>query len=191
MPQYYGVHGVPWGVYPANIIQQSHSAAAAAAQQRRPLSPTSAATESANIQTQVNKVKNLSFFVLVLTHLQIMAKLTFVEFYMYDQAYKSREKNHLYLNSDWKVVHILTTLQPRQIINWHPSQQINFPYVSDISINMLMRAKERISSDNNRFAIICKCENQQKISLIFLLLCLHLFSFTFFEANLYIGISQI
>nr|XP_018913429.1 PREDICTED: pumilio homolog 2 isoform X6 [Bemisia tabaci] len=53
VPQYYGVHGVPWGVYPANIIQQSHSAAAAAAQQRRPLSPTSAATESANIQTQV------------------------------------------------------------------------------------------------------------------------------------------
>lgn len=42
MPQYYGV---PWGVYPANIIQQG---AAANAQQRRPLTPSSVATETAN-----------------------------------------------------------------------------------------------------------------------------------------------
>lgn len=42
LPQYYGV---PWGVYPANIIQQG---AAANAQQRRPLTPSSAATETAN-----------------------------------------------------------------------------------------------------------------------------------------------
>ncbi|XP_049854592.1 pumilio homolog 2-like isoform X15 [Schistocerca gregaria] len=38
VPQYYGV--APWGVYPANLIQQG--AAAAAAQQRRPLTPSSA-----------------------------------------------------------------------------------------------------------------------------------------------------
>ncbi|KAK7790906.1 hypothetical protein R5R35_000917 [Gryllus longicercus] len=42
VPQYYGV--APWGVYPANLIQQG-AAAAAAAQQRRPLTPSSAAAE--------------------------------------------------------------------------------------------------------------------------------------------------
>nr|XP_014279847.2 pumilio homolog 2 isoform X2 [Halyomorpha halys] len=44
VPQYYGV---PWGVYPANIIQQG-----ATTQQRRPLTPSSA-SESANNLTQV------------------------------------------------------------------------------------------------------------------------------------------
>ncbi|XP_014244015.1 pumilio homolog 2 isoform X4 [Cimex lectularius] len=44
VPQYYGV---PWGVYPTNIIQQG-----AATQQRRPLTPSSA-TETANNLTQV------------------------------------------------------------------------------------------------------------------------------------------
>uniref|UniRef100_A0A1B6D0L4 PUM-HD domain-containing protein n=1 Tax=Clastoptera arizonana TaxID=38151 RepID=A0A1B6D0L4_9HEMI len=44
VPQYYGV---PWGVYPANIIQQG-----ATTQQRRPLTPSSA-TESATNLTQV------------------------------------------------------------------------------------------------------------------------------------------
>lgn len=42
LPQYYGV---PWGVYPANIIQQGTTANT---QQRRPLTPSSAATETAN-----------------------------------------------------------------------------------------------------------------------------------------------
>ncbi len=42
LPQYYGV---PWSVYPANIIQQG---AATNAQQRRPLTPSSVATETAN-----------------------------------------------------------------------------------------------------------------------------------------------
>ncbi|XP_065223237.1 maternal protein pumilio isoform X3 [Planococcus citri] len=42
LPQYYGV---PWGVYPANIIQQG---ATTNTQQRRPLTPSSAATETAN-----------------------------------------------------------------------------------------------------------------------------------------------
>lgn len=46
VPQYYGV---PWGVYPANIIQQG-----ATTQQRRPLTPSSA-SESANNLTQVDK----------------------------------------------------------------------------------------------------------------------------------------
>ena len=40
LPQYYGV---PWGMYPANIIQQG---ATANTQQRRPLTPSSAATET-------------------------------------------------------------------------------------------------------------------------------------------------
>ncbi|XP_073983780.1 pumilio isoform X6 [Rhodnius prolixus] len=44
VPQYYGV---PWGVYPANIIQQG-----ATTQQRRPLTPSSA-TDTANNLTQV------------------------------------------------------------------------------------------------------------------------------------------
>lgn len=44
VPQYYGV---PWGVYPANIIQQG-----ATTQPRRPLTPSSA-TENATNLTQV------------------------------------------------------------------------------------------------------------------------------------------
>ncbi|PSN46785.1 Maternal protein pumilio, partial [Blattella germanica] len=54
VPQYYGVPAAPWGVYPANIIQQG--AAAAAAQQRRPLTPSSASeisNSSTNLTQQV------------------------------------------------------------------------------------------------------------------------------------------
>ncbi|XP_067014598.1 pumilio homolog 2 isoform X2 [Anabrus simplex] len=54
VPQYYGV--TPWGVYPANLIQQG---AAAAAQQRRPLTPSSAGElpTSTNNLTQVANVQ--------------------------------------------------------------------------------------------------------------------------------------
>ena len=52
VPQYYGVAAAPWGVYPANIIQQG---AAAAAQQRRPLTPSSA-SEISNSSTNLTQV---------------------------------------------------------------------------------------------------------------------------------------
>lgn len=55
VPQYYGVAAAPWGVYPANIIQQG---AAAAAQQRRPLTPSSA-SEISNSSTNLTQVCTL------------------------------------------------------------------------------------------------------------------------------------
>ncbi|XP_023720641.1 pumilio homolog 2 isoform X2 [Cryptotermes secundus] len=54
VPQYYGV-AAPWGVYPANIIQQG-AAAAAAAQQRRPLTPSSA-SEISNSSSNLTQVQ--------------------------------------------------------------------------------------------------------------------------------------
>ncbi|XP_031626222.1 maternal protein pumilio-like isoform X2 [Contarinia nasturtii] len=42
MPQYYGVHGVPWGMYPANLIPQQNSQPPP----RRPLTPSQPAGEN-------------------------------------------------------------------------------------------------------------------------------------------------
>jgi len=69
VPQYYGVAAAPWGVYPANIIQQG-AAAAAAAQQRRPLTPSSA-SEISNSSTNLTQV--CMWFYIQKTGLLLMA----------------------------------------------------------------------------------------------------------------------